>query len=116
MTDTNTPATYTSPTAVLFTADRFLAAHLAEVHPGVTATPATADPRLHGVPDPDGVLRLTGPTGTRTFYVGVDLDDARVWSRAVDAGATHVVVLPDGIPWLRRELTTHLGAPATHSA
>lgn len=113
MTDTTTTTTQT-PTAVLITADRYLAAHLGEIHPGVTAiTPPADDPRLDRVPDSDGVLRLTGSDGTRTFYIGVDLDDPRIWSHAVDVSATHVVVLPDGIAWLRRELTTHLGAPTT---
>jgi secretion/DNA translocation related CpaE-like protein len=32
--------------------------------------------------------------------VGRDLDDAGVWRRAVDVGAEHVVLLPDGESWL----------------
>lgn len=34
------------------------------------------------------------------LLVGRDLDDATVWRRAVAIGAEHVVLLPDGEPWL----------------
>lgn len=34
------------------------------------------------------------------LLVGRDLDDASVWRRAVAIGAEHVVLLPDGEPWL----------------
>ena len=97
------------PSAVLVTADRFLAAQVGELHPGVTAAPA--DARYTGVPDTDGVLLLSDPTGTRALYLGVDLDDARIWSRAVQVGAHHVVLLPDGRHWLWEQLTDHLGDP-----
>ncbi len=42
-----------------------------------------------------GPLRRPG-----VLLVGRDLDDAGVWRRAVAVGAEHVVVLPDGEPWL----------------
>ena len=112
-TTTNTGDAPTGPTAVLFTADRFLAAEVDELHPGVTAVPAADDAHLTGLPDSDGILRLTDHTGTRAFYMASDLDDAQVWSRAVEFGAGHVVLLPDGAEWLWERLTAHLGVPTT---
>ncbi|BEP12853.1 septum formation initiator [Acidothermaceae bacterium B102] len=40
------------------------------------------------------------PRRPDVVLVGRDLDDAGVWRRAVDVGAEHVVVLPDGESWL----------------
>src|SRR5438105_3711570 len=40
------------------------------------------------------------PRRAGVVLVGRDLDDAGVWRRAVDVGAEHVVVLPDGESWL----------------
>lgn len=40
------------------------------------------------------------PRRSDVVLVGRDLDDAGVWRRAVDVGAEHVVVLPDGESWL----------------
>ena len=40
------------------------------------------------------------PRRPDVVLVGRDLDDAGVWRRAVDLGADHVVVLPDGESWL----------------
>jgi secretion/DNA translocation related CpaE-like protein len=40
------------------------------------------------------------PRRPGVILVGRDLDDAGVWRRAVDVGAEHVVVLPDGEGWL----------------
>ena len=110
-TDDGTDAT--GPRAVLFTADRFLAAQVSELHPAVTAAPAAMDARFDGLPESDGVLLLDGDGPTRALYIGVDLDDARIWSRAVGVGATHVVVLPDGRSWLWGHLAAHLGTPTT---
>lgn len=42
-----------------------------------------------------GPLRRPG-----VLLVGRDLDDATVWRRAVAVGAEHVVLVPDGEPWL----------------
>lgn len=109
--DTDAPANM-RPTAVLFTADRFLVAQLDELNPAVTAITATTNPRFDGLPRGDGILVLADSGVTRSVYLGIDLDDARIWSRAVDVGATHVVVLPDGAPWLQAHLTSHLGPPA----
>ena len=40
------------------------------------------------------------PRRPGVVLVGRDLDDAGVWRRAVDIGADHVVLLPDGEAWL----------------
>jgi secretion/DNA translocation related CpaE-like protein len=40
------------------------------------------------------------PRRAGVVLVGTDLDDAGVWRRAVDLGAEHVVLLPDGETWL----------------
>ena len=40
------------------------------------------------------------PRRSGVVLVGRDLDDAGVWRRAVDVGAEHVVLLPDGEAWL----------------
>lgn len=40
------------------------------------------------------------PRRAGVVLVGRDLDDAGVWRRAVDIGAEHVVLLPDGEAWL----------------
>jgi secretion/DNA translocation related CpaE-like protein len=40
------------------------------------------------------------PRRAGVVLVGRDLDDAGVWRRAVDVGAEHVVLLPDGESWL----------------
>lgn len=40
------------------------------------------------------------PRRPRVVLVGIDLDDADVWRRAVCAGAEHVVFLPDAEPWI----------------
>lgn len=40
------------------------------------------------------------PRREGVVLVGRDLDDAGVWRRAVDIGAEHVVLLPDGEAWL----------------
>jgi secretion/DNA translocation related CpaE-like protein len=51
----------------------------------------------------DLVDRVAGaalPRRTDVVLVGLDLDDAGVWQRAVAVGAQHVIFLPDGEPWL----------------
>ncbi|MEP7055321.1 MAG: septum site-determining protein Ssd [Actinomycetota bacterium] len=40
------------------------------------------------------------PRRSRVVLVGLDLDDADVWRRAMSAGADHVVFLPDAEPWI----------------
>lgn len=44
--------------------------------------------------------------------VGTDLDDAGIWRRALDVGAEHVVVLPDGQAWLVDCLADAADGPA----
>ncbi len=50
--------------------------------------------------------RRRGPTGARgrpaagVVLVGRDQDDSGVWRRAVEIGADHVLMLPDGEQWL----------------
>jgi secretion/DNA translocation related CpaE-like protein len=47
-----------------------------------------------------GVAAARLPRRPGIVLVGRDLDDAGVWRRAVDIGAEHVVLLPDGEAWL----------------
>lgn len=111
------------PVAVLLTADRYLVAYLTALHPRVTAVADTTDPRAHGLLDAisaetdpgvvkagDGLLVLGGRDTAWSVYIGADLDDAGIWSRAVILRAAYVALLPDGELWLRRRLTDHLGA------
>ncbi len=126
---TTTPAT-TDPTADptprvrLLTADRFLAAYVAALHPGVSTTTPDRDPAVGAIlgklaalahlaealPATDGLLLFAGGSfGGRAVYLGWDLDDAGIWSRAVAVHAETVAMLPDGEDWLRTELHTHLG-------
>jgi secretion/DNA translocation related CpaE-like protein len=46
------------------------------------------------------LLRLPPPRRESVVLVGLDLDDAGVWERAVDIGAEHVVFLPDAEAWV----------------
>jgi hypothetical protein len=111
------------PVAVLLTADRYLAAYLTALHPGVTAVADTTDPRAHGLLDAisaqtdpgvvkagDGLLVLGGGDTAWSVYIGGDIDDAGIWSRAVAVQAEFVAILPDGEDWLRDQLADHLGA------
>lgn len=52
----------------------------------------------------EGCLRLRLPRRDRVVLLGVDLDDACIWQRAVEVGAEHVVFLPDAEPWLTDRL------------
>jgi hypothetical protein len=117
----HTDTTGTGPVAVLLTADRFLAAYLTDLHPGLAAVTATTDPLAYGLVTPvadgvlpvgDGLLVLADTTTSRTVYVSGDLDDAGIWARAAVLGAVFVAVLPDGEPWLRTQLTDLLGEPS----
>ena len=72
----------------------------------------SSPPARHGRPGPAAPLVLVGddlapavaaarlPRRPGVVLVGRDLDDAGVWRRAVDIGADHVVLLPDGEAWL----------------
>lgn len=69
----------------------------------------------HGVPEPrgsweaaplvlvgdDAARRVRGAARRRgVVLVGRDQDDSGVWKRAVEIGADHVLMLPDGEQWL----------------
>jgi len=127
---TTTPATTTStadstPRVRLLTADRFLAAYITALHPAVSITTPDRDPAVGVIldklaalahlaeallPPTDGLLLFAGGgCDRRSVYLGWDLDDAGIWSRAVAVHAETVAMLPDGEDWLRTELHTHLG-------
>ncbi len=118
---TTTPATTTTdptPRVRLLTADRFLAAYITALHPAVTTTTPDRDPAVGAIlahlaealPATDGLLMFAGGgADRRSVYLGWDLDDAGIWSRAVAVHAETVAMLPDGEDWLRTELHTHLG-------
>lgn len=79
----------------------------AGVEPEVAHEPARARRSWPGAPlvvvgdDLAGVLPVEGlPRRDGVVVVGLDLDDARVWERAVAVGAEHVVFLPDAETWL----------------
>lgn len=116
------PITDPTPRVRLLTADRFLAAYITALHPAVsTTTPDPAFGRIldtlaalahlaEALPATDGLLLFAGAgTGRRPVYLGWNLDDAGIWSRAVAVHAETVAMLPDGEDWLRTELHTHLG-------
>ncbi|WCD98496.1 septum formation initiator [Streptomyces sp. HUAS 31] len=92
---------------------------------------AGATPEVHhGVPEPRGSweaapLVLVGDDAARrvrgagrrggVVLVGRDQDDAGVWRRAVEIGADHVLMLPDGEEWLVdriADVTEGVGRPA----
>lgn len=50
------------------------------------------------------VARARLPRREGVVLVGLDLDDAGVWQQAVQIGAEHVAVLPDGEHWLTDRL------------
>ncbi|MBA5221682.1 septum site-determining protein Ssd [Streptomyces griseoaurantiacus] len=64
----------------------------------------------------DAVPRVRGATRRRgVVLVGRDQDDPGVWRRAVEIGADHVLVLPDGEQWLVdriADVTEGVGRPA----
>ena len=47
-----------------------------------------------------GCARAGLPRRSGVVVVGVDLDDASIWQRAVSVGAEHVALLPDAERWL----------------
>src|SRR5690606_6300183 len=77
---------------------------------------AGATPEVHhGLPEPrgsweaaplvlvgdDAARRVRGAARRRgVVLVGRDQDDSRVWRRALEIGADHVLMLPDGEQWL----------------
>ena len=65
---------------------------------------STAPLVLLGPDVPEACARLGLPRRTGVVLVGVDLDDAGIWQRAVSVGAEHVAFLPDGERWLSDRL------------
>jgi secretion/DNA translocation related CpaE-like protein len=59
---------------------------------------------LLGPDVPEDCARLGLPRRTDVVLVGVDLDDAGVWERAVAVGAERVAFLPDAERWLSDRL------------
>ena len=64
----------------------------------------------------DAARRVRGATRRRgVVLVGRDQDDSGVWRRAVEIGADHVLMLPDGEQWLVdriADVTEGVGRPA----
>lgn len=64
----------------------------------------------------DAVERVRGVAQRRgVVLVGRDQDDSEVWRRAVEIGADHVLMLPDGEQWLMdriADVAEGVGRPA----
>lgn len=75
---------------------------------------STAPLVLVGPDATPGCARLGLPRRAGVVVVGVDLDDASIWQRAVSVGAEHVAVLPDAERWLTDRLADAVegGGPA----
>ncbi|MGV9288208.1 septum site-determining protein Ssd [Streptomyces sp. NPDC003719] len=78
-----------------------------EVHHSVPGRPAASGQRGSWEAAPlvlvgdDAARRVRGATRRRgVVLVGRDQDDPGVWQRAVEIGADHVLMLPDGEQWL----------------
>ena len=75
---------------------------------------STASLVLLGPDAPEDCARLGLPRRADVVLVGVDLDDAGVWERAVAVGAERVAFLPDAERWLSDRLADAVegGGPA----
>ncbi|MFJ4686254.1 septum site-determining protein Ssd [Streptomyces sp. NPDC091377] len=72
-----------------------------EVHPGMPAHRGGWEAAPLILVGDDAVRRVRGAARRRgVVLVGHDHDDAGVWQRAVEIGADHVLMLPDGEQWL----------------
>ena len=65
---------------------------------------STAPLVLLGPDVPEDCTRLGLPRRAGVVLVGVDLDDAGIWQRAMAVGAEHVAFLPDAGRWLSDRL------------
>ncbi|MFD5080328.1 septum site-determining protein Ssd [Streptomyces sp. NPDC058371] len=73
----------------------------AEVHPGVPERGGGWESAPLVLVGDDAVRRVRGAKRRRgVVLVGRDQDDSGVWQRAVEIGADHVLMLPDGERWL----------------
>ncbi|GAA3771802.1 septum site-determining protein Ssd [Streptomyces chiangmaiensis] len=72
-----------------------------EVHPGVPEHRGSWEAAPLVLVGDDAARRVRGAARRRgVVLVGRDQDDSGVWRRAVEIGADHVLVLPDGEQWL----------------
>ncbi|MCN9241776.1 septum formation initiator [Streptomyces sp. RY43-2] len=72
-----------------------------EVHPGVPRPRGSWEAAPLVIVGDDAVRRVRGAVRRRgVVLVGRDQDDSDVWRRAVEIGADHVLLLPDGEQWL----------------
>lgn len=73
----------------------------AEVHPGVPERRGGWEAAPLVLVGDDAARRVRGAARRRgVVLVGRDQDDPGVWRRAVEIGADHVLLLPDGEEWL----------------
>lgn len=72
-----------------------------EVHPGMPRPRGRWDTAPLVLVGDDAAGRVRGaPRRGGVVLVGRDQDDSGVWRRAVEIGADHVLILPDGEQWL----------------
>nr|WP_043728346.1 septum site-determining protein Ssd [Streptomyces zinciresistens] len=72
-----------------------------EVHHGVPASRGSWETAPLVLVGDDAARRVRGAVRRRdVVLVGRDQDDSGVWRRAVEIGADHVLMLPDGEQWL----------------
>lgn len=72
-----------------------------EVHPGAPEHRGSWEAAPLVLVGDDAARRVRGAARRRgVVLVGRDQDDSGVWRRAVEIGADHVLVLPDGEQWL----------------
>ncbi|KPI11944.1 helicase/secretion neighborhood CpaE-like protein [Actinobacteria bacterium OK074] len=87
-----------------------------EVHPGVPAGRGRWEAAPLVLVGDDAARRVRGAARRHgVVLVGRDQDDSGVWRRAVEIGADHVLVLPDGEQWLVdriADVTEGVGRPA----
>ena len=87
-----------------------------EVHPGVPERGGGWETAPLVLVGDDAAARVRGAARRRgVVLVGRDQDDSGVWQRAVEIGADHVLVLPDGEQWLMdriADVAEGVGRPA----